>query len=131
MAVKGNSITHYIIEFINFVLSNQESADPIAVLACIINFSKVFNRQKHNLLITKLSDMRVPSWLLKIVITFITSMFVRYKGTKSSTKSLPGGGPQGTLLGLLLFLVLINDAGWNNQVNNAGAIITKEFQSCK
>ena len=126
--IKGNSITHYIIEFINFVLSNQESADPTAVLACMVDFSKAFNRQNHNLLITKLSDMGVPSWLLKIVMAFLTnrSMVVRYKGTKSSTKSLPGGGPQGTLLGLLLFLVLINDAGWDNQVNNAGAIITSK-----
>ena len=126
--IKGNSITDYIIEFINFVLSNQESADPTAVLACMVDFSKAFNRQNHNLLITKLSDMGVPSWLLKIVMAFLTnrSMVVRYKGTKSSTKSLPGGGPQGTLLGLLLFLVLINDAGWDNQVNNAGAIITSK-----
>ena len=51
-------------------------------------------------------------------------MLVRYKGQVSSVKDLPGGGPQGTLLGLLLFLVLINDVGFNNQVNNAGEIIT-------
>ena len=124
--IKGNSITHYIIEFINFVLSNQESTDPTAVLACMIDFSKAFNRQNHNLLITKLSDMGVPSWLLKIVMAFLTnrSMVVRFKGSKSMPKALPGGGPQGTLLGLLLFLVLINDAGFADQQNNAGEIIT-------
>ena len=42
----------------------------------------------------------------------------------SSVKSLPGGGPQGTLLGLLLFSVLINDVGFQDQENNAGDIIT-------
>ena len=42
--IKGNSITHYIIEFINFVLSNQESSEPTAILACMIDFSKAFNR---------------------------------------------------------------------------------------
>ena len=53
-------------------------------------------------------------------------MQVRYKGKFSSVKSLPGGGPQGTLLGLLLFIVLINDVGFEGQENNAGDIITKK-----
>ena len=51
-------------------------------------------------------------------------MIVRYKGKKSSTKKLPGGGPQGALLGLLLFLVLVNDVGFENQSNQNGEIIT-------
>jgi hypothetical protein len=92
----------------------------------MVDFSKAFNRQNHNILITKLSNMGVPSWLLKIVMAFLTnrSMIVRYKGAKSSKKYLPGGGPQGTLLGLILFLVLINDVGFENQQNNAGEMAT-------
>ena len=122
--MKGNSITHYLIDKIN--LSNQESKIPTAILACLIDFSKAFNRQNHNILITKLSDMAVPAWLLKIVMGFLTgrSMVVRYKGATSSPRSLPGGGPQWTLLGLLLFLVLINDAGFADQCNNVGDLIT-------
>lgn len=70
--------------------------------------------------------MGVPSWLMKLVIVFLSERerIVRYKGQSSSKRSLPGGGPQGTLLGLLLFLVLINDAGFDNQVNNVGNIAT-------
>ena len=49
---------------------------------------------------------------------------VFYRGSQSSIKSLPGGGPQGTLLALLLFLVLVNDVGYENQVNNAGEVAT-------
>ena len=37
---------------------------------------------------------------------------------------LPGGGPQGALLGLFLFLVLVNDLGFKGQMNNAGELIT-------
>ena len=124
--LKGNSITHYLIEFINFILSCQDSDDQTAILAVMVDFSKAFNRQNHNLLITKLCDMGVPSWLLKIVIGFLTDrkMVVKYKGEKSGVKDLPGGGPQGTLLGLLLFIVLINDVGFDGQVNNAGEIVT-------
>ena len=106
---RGNSITHYLIEFINFILSSQDSADQTAILAVMVDFSKAFNRQNHNLLITKLSDMGVPAWLLSVVLALLTDrrMLVRYKGKESGVKSLPGGGPQGTLLGLLLFIILI------------------------
>ena len=70
--------------------------------------------------------MGVPGWLLKLVISFLSdrSMRVKYKGKLSGFYPLPGGGPQGALLGLFLFLVLINDAGFKGQENNAGDIIT-------
>ena len=94
----------------------------------MVDFSKAFNRQTHNLLVTKLSDMGVPGWLLRIVIAFLSDrkMVVRYKGKMSGVKSLPGGGPQGTLLGLQLFIVLINDVGFDGQLNNVGDLITSK-----
>ena len=94
----------------------------------MVDFSKEFNRQNHGILITKLCDMGVPGWLLRIVIGFLTDrkMYIRYRGKQSSIKSLPGGGPQGTLLGLLLFIVLINDVGFPGQLNNAGELITSK-----
>jgi hypothetical protein len=124
--LKGNSISHYLIELINFVLYNQDFNHPIAVLLCTIDFSKAFNRQNHNILITKLSDMKVPGWLLNIIMGFLSnrSMVVRYKGVQTDAKQLPGGGPQGTLLGLLLFLILINLCGFDNQETNVGKTIT-------
>ena len=131
---KGNSISHYLIELINFILFNQDKKDPTAVIACLVDFSKAFNRQDHNILITKLSDLGVPSWLLKLVIAFLEdrTMVVRYKGAVSDPRGLPGGGTQGTLLGLLLFIILINDLGFDDQTNDAGELITckrriKEF----
>ena len=117
---KGNSITHYLIEFINFILFNQDSTAQVAILACMVDLSKAFNRQNHNILVTKLSDMGCPGWLLKVVIAIITDrkMMVRYKGKQSRLKSLLG-----TLLGLFLFLVLINETGFEEQVNNVGELV--------
>ena len=51
-------------------------------------------------------------------------MVVKHKRGHSSVKDLPGGGPQGTILALLLFLVMINDLGFENQKNNAGELVT-------
>ena len=124
---RGNSICHYLIEFINFILHQQE-LESTAVLASLVDFSKAFNRQDHSILMTKLSDLGTPGWLLKIVMSFLSDrqMKVKYKGKYSKLFSLPGGGPQGSLLGLFLFIVLINDAGFEGQQNNAGELITRK-----
>ena len=107
---------------------NQDSTDQTAILACMVDFRKAFNRLDHNLLVTKLSDTGVPGWLLKVVMAFLSNrkMVLRYKGELSSLKDLPGGGPQGTLLGLLLFLVYINGTGFENQINNTGELLTSK-----
>ena len=55
-----------------------------------------------------------------------TVLVVRYRGASSETKSLPGGGPQGTLLGLLLFLILINDCGFQTKMPEIGEQTTNK-----
>ena len=124
--VKGSSISHYLIDFVNFVLYNQDMKIPHAVLAVMVDFSKAFNRINHNTIITILSEMGVPGWLLNIVIGFLSEreLIVRYKGGSSSRKAMPGGGPQGTRLGLFLFLILINAAGYPQLEKHLGSKIT-------
>ena len=70
-----------------------------------------------------------PGWLLKIVIGFLEeiTLIVSYKGEKSSIKEMPGGGPQGTILGMFLFLVLINEAGFKNESENIGLKIRRAY----
>ena len=131
--LKDNSIAHYLIEIVNFIRFNQDFTEPIAVLACTIDFSKAFNRVNHNILITKLSDMGVPGWLLNLVMGFLSKreMKVRYKGCTTESKSLPGGGPQGSLLGGFLFLILINLCGFPDQNHDvASKICVKRERFC-
>ena len=110
---KGTSVTHYLIDFINFISYNQDLRNMHAVLAVIIDFSKAFNRINHAKVIVRLSDWGVPGWLLKILVSYPTdrSMIIRYKGVQSSRHFMPGGSPQGALLGVLLYLVYVSDIG--------------------
>ena len=126
--MKDSSISHYLIEFTNFVLYNQDLKNPQAILALLVDFSKAFNRQNHNIIIEILSDLGVPNWLLRLVASFLSNreLILRYKGKSSKKKSLPGGTPQGTRLGMFLFLILINFAGFKSHelVSNLGHFIT-------
>ena len=115
--LKGCSTTHYLIKLYHFIqkIGDMPNNLPHSVLLALIDFSKAFNRIDHNLLITILSDYEVPGWLLKICFSYLSNrrMIVRFNQKESSEEALPGGGPQGTLLGGLFYIFLINKAGWS------------------
>ena len=64
-------------------------------------------------MIILLDKLGVPGWLLKLIIAYLTerTMVLRFKGCTTSEKDMPGGTPAGTLLGMLLFILLVNDVG--------------------
>ena len=112
--LSGHSTAHYLITLYNFILSNTDTTSiPKAVMVALIDFSKAFNRINHAKVIVRLSDWGVPGWLLKILVSYLTdrSMIIRYKGVQSSRHFMPGGSPQGALLGVLLYLVYVSDIG--------------------
>ena len=85
--MKGCSISHYLIEFVNFILFNQDLKVPRQVLSVMVDFSKAFNRINHNVVVVILSKMNVPGWLLNIVIGFLKEreMILRFKGCTSES----------------------------------------------
>ena len=99
----------------DFILKNLDnsSKDPAAVLAVTVDFSKAFNRMSHNKIITILSNLNIPTCALRLICSYLTdrTMCIRYHGAVSSERNMPGGGPQGTLLIVLLFILQVNHAG--------------------
>ena len=93
----------------------------------MIDFEKAFNRINHNFIVTMLSDMEVPNWLLKIVIGFLEQrkLQVRYKGAQSKSKEMPGGGPAGTMLGMLLYIIFINPISFTKKFQWGSQIASK------
>ena len=92
---KKNSIVHYLILLLNFIISNCDKNDkiPRAVIIALCDYSKGFNRIDHSNLVTRLSDWGVPGWLLKVLISYLTerSMVLKYDGAVSDPQPLPGG----------------------------------------
>ena len=110
--LKGSSISHYLVKLLHFIHSYLDKNDPYAVLLVMVDLEKAFNRVSHQLVIEDLAAMHVPRWLLLILISYLTdrSMFMRYRDAVSSIRALPGSSPQGTFLGVLLFIIVFNGA---------------------
>ena len=72
--MKGGSITHYLILFMNFILSNLDNPSkcPKSIVEAYVDFHKGFNKLNHNKILIRLSDWSVPPWLLKIVASYLT-----------------------------------------------------------
>ena len=100
------------IKLLKFIHEHLDLKDPHAVVVALVDLSKAFNRVSHQMVIEDLFDMKVPPWLLLILISYLTerSMILSYKGARSSPRSLPGSSPQGAFLGIFFFIVKYNGA---------------------
>jgi DNA-binding transcriptional regulator of glucitol operon len=108
---KGVATTHYLLKLMDTLHMNADRPGHASTVV-ITDFSKAFDLVDHNILMQKFISMGVrPS-----VVTWIASFLdgrqqcVRYRGCTSEWKQLNGGVPQGTKVGPLGFVVIVNDA---------------------
>ena len=82
-----------------------------AVIASMVDWASAFDRQDPTLAIEKFIAMGVRPALTLILVSYLRNrqMQVRVNNKYSNTHKLPGGGPQGTLLGLIEYFVQSND----------------------
>ena len=124
-----SSITHYLIKLLHFCHYNLDQRDPHAVILAMVDMMKAFNRVSHNILMQDLFDMHVPGWLLCIIASYLSSrsMILHFHGAQSSRRELPGGGPQGALLGGIIFIVKFNGAALRPSIPRF--IFTPQFKN--
>ena len=118
-AVPGASCAHALIKLIDFILVNTDDCTkPTAVVNLLADWSKAFNKCNHNIIMRILVAMNVPMWLLRLILSYLEArrMIVRFRGCSSHPKELPGGMPQGTLLGVILYILYINPIGFPSEI---------------
>ena len=109
---KGTSTEHLIVCLMDKILKLLDNNNSCsAVIASLLDWASAFDRQDPTLAIQKFLKMGVRPALVPLLVSYLTDrqMQVRFNGTYSSTHNLPGGGPQGTLIGLIEYLVQSND----------------------
>jgi hypothetical protein len=85
--------------------------DKSAVIMTCLDWSAAFDRQDPTLAIKKFIKLGVRPSLIPLLASYLTDrkMQVKFNGELSQFLALIGGGPQGTLLGQIEYLVQSND----------------------
>ncbi|KAI8511472.1 hypothetical protein Bbelb_105720 [Branchiostoma belcheri] len=109
--MKRCSTTHCLIDLLNFFYEGAERKSTVGTLI-LTDFSKAFDRVCHTTAINKLISMGTRPSLIPWLCSFVSNrrQRVRYQDSISSWETLTCGVAQGTLLGPLVFLAMINDA---------------------
>ena len=109
--MKSSSTTHCLISLLDFIYKNLEERKTSVALA-FIDFRKAFDLVDHTIIINKAIDIGLHPYLVSWLTDFLSGrrQAVRYQGSVSTFQHLTCGVPQGTKMGPLCFLILINDA---------------------
>jgi len=105
---KRRSTVHAITAILHTWMSSIDSGNSVRIV--FVDFRKAFHLVNHNILFSKLIKHNIPHFLLCWFGSYLTGRQHRVRTSQSlSWKELKGAMPQGSWLGPLSFLVLIND----------------------
>ena len=108
----GIGTEHLIVCLLDRVLSLLDKhPDRSAVVMTSLDWAAAFDRQDPTLAVKKFIKLGVRPSLIPLLSSYLTdrTMQVKFNGELSKVLALIGGGPQGTLLGQIEYLVQSND----------------------
>ena len=107
--IKGCSTIHFLADTWDQVIRALEDGDTAANLVSI-DFEKAFNRMDHLKCLEALTDLGASEESVDWTAAFLygRKMSVKIGSTRSVPRTVPGGSPQGSILGNFLFCITTN-----------------------
>lgn len=127
---KGHSTVHQIRRITNIIHANKHQRHSTGLI--LLDIEKAFDTVWHNGLIFKLIQANIPTYLTQMIQSFLSdrTFKVSINDANSSSKHVPAGVPQGSVLSPLLYTIFTSDFKCSGQLKVAyyaddTALITK------